>query len=121
MLTALVGVSRELAMRGTNGNTSMEWSKTGCRSYFFQAEDGIRDLTVTGVQTCALPISGAPQWSPDGKQIAFSANPGTKKHIYIVSVDGGAPKEVTKGERVDFYPNWSRDGKIGRASCRERV
>src|SRR6266478_3048725 len=26
-------------------------------SFFFQAEDGIRDLTVTGVQTCALPIS----------------------------------------------------------------
>src|SRR2546430_4991463 len=25
-------------------------------SFFFQAEDGIRDLTVTGVQTCALPI-----------------------------------------------------------------
>src|SRR2546430_3520279 len=28
-------------------------------SFFFQAEDGIRDLTVTGVQTCALPISGS--------------------------------------------------------------
>src|SRR2546430_4660612 len=27
--------------------------------FFFQAEDGIRDLTVTGVQTCALPISSA--------------------------------------------------------------
>src|SRR5437867_9737545 len=26
--------------------------------FFFQAEDGIRDRTVTGVQTCALPISG---------------------------------------------------------------
>src|SRR5690349_23954304 len=26
--------------------------------FFFQAEDGIRDLYVTGVQTCALPISG---------------------------------------------------------------
>src|SRR5438270_5244607 len=25
-------------------------------NFFFQAEDGIRDLTVTGVQTCALPI-----------------------------------------------------------------
>src|SRR2546427_1669136 len=25
--------------------------------FFFQAEDGIRDLTVTGVQTCALPIA----------------------------------------------------------------
>src|SRR5216683_6045936 len=27
--------------------------------FFFQAEDGIRDLIVTGVQTCALPISGS--------------------------------------------------------------
>src|SRR5690349_23752467 len=28
--------------------------------FFFQAEDGIRDLYVTGVQTCALPICRAP-------------------------------------------------------------
>src|SRR5437867_9548944 len=29
--------------------------------FFFQAEDGIRDRTVTGVQTCALPISRIPE------------------------------------------------------------
>src|SRR5947209_14716911 len=29
--------------------------------FFFQAEDGIRDIGVTGVQTCALPIS-RPKW-----------------------------------------------------------
>src|SRR2546430_9815632 len=37
----------------------MERGGTGSlilRCFFFQAEDGIRDLTVTGVQTCALPI-----------------------------------------------------------------
>src|SRR5256886_7420338 len=43
--------------------------------FFFQAEDGIRDLTVTGVQTCALPIcheiphlcfKDAPDYRPDG-------------------------------------------------------
>src|SRR2546430_12691738 len=37
--------------------------------FFFQAEDGIRDLTVTGVQTCALPISRlavAPSLQADG-------------------------------------------------------
>src|SRR5438445_13891070 len=28
----------------------------GVRCFFFQAEDGIRDIGVTGVQTCALPI-----------------------------------------------------------------
>src|SRR6267143_6792398 len=32
--------------------------------FFFQAEDGIRDGTVTGVQTCALPISGRQRWPP---------------------------------------------------------
>src|SRR2546430_599525 len=34
----------------------MTLNKRGELSFFFQAEDGIRDLTVTGVQTCALPI-----------------------------------------------------------------
>src|SRR5437588_7428339 len=29
--------------------------------FFFQAEDGIRDHCVTGVQTCALPICGVPE------------------------------------------------------------
>src|SRR2546426_7177686 len=38
--------------------------------FFFQAEDGIRDYKVTGVQTCALPISTRscsrrrPRWAP---------------------------------------------------------
>src|SRR5438309_2708236 len=31
-------------------------------SFFFQAEDGIRDGTVTGVQTCALPICAGATW-----------------------------------------------------------
>src|SRR5437879_6992728 len=43
-----------------------------CASFFFQAEDGIRDTSVTGVQTCALPIFkvmgtpwSAPAWMKD--------------------------------------------------------
>src|SRR5256884_3484853 len=31
--------------------------------FFFQAEDGIRDVAVTGVQTCALPISGCREFA----------------------------------------------------------
>src|SRR2546429_1011811 len=35
-----------------------------CCFFFFQAEDGIRDVAVTGVQTCALPISiDEEQWT----------------------------------------------------------
>src|SRR2546430_10208722 len=35
----------------------MAWRMITFSCFFFHAEDGIRDLTVTGVQTCALPIS----------------------------------------------------------------
>src|SRR2546427_3368685 len=39
--------------------------------FFFQAEDGIRDLTVTGVQTCALPISSRQtEETPHGRGVA---------------------------------------------------
>src|SRR2546430_13641935 len=38
-------------------------------SFFFQAEDGIRDLTVTGVQTCALPI-----WRPEGPTFSLTGD-----------------------------------------------
>src|SRR2546426_12694702 len=34
-----------------------------CFFFFFQAEDGIRDYKVTGVQTCALPISERLAWA----------------------------------------------------------
>jgi Tol biopolymer transport system component len=55
-----------------------------------------------------------PQWSPDGKQIAFSAARETDPaRIYVVSMDGGALKQVTNGEsgkEGDFDPSWSPDG-----------
>src|SRR5256885_12922257 len=35
--------------------------------FFFQAEDGIRDYKVTGVQTCALPISARPRHKRRGQ------------------------------------------------------
>src|SRR5690349_23414625 len=41
--------------------------------FFFQAEDGIRDLYETGVQTCALPISTTSHW-PSGAQAKSSTS-----------------------------------------------
>src|SRR5687768_4412313 len=38
----------------------------GLEPFFFQAEDGIRGVAVTGVQTCALPICRACAADPDG-------------------------------------------------------
>src|SRR5690606_39444538 len=94
----------------------------------FQAEDGIRDFHVTGVQTCALPIS--------------------KYKLEYIWLDGCTPAAGLRGKtqikEFDAFPTleqlplWGFDGsstmqaeggssdcvlkpEIGRASCRERV
>src|SRR2546428_9684867 len=41
---------------GFCAESSFAEGETPMHAFFFQAEDGIRDLTVAGVQTCALPI-----------------------------------------------------------------
>src|SRR2546428_10358284 len=50
-------VSSETGRRRDNRSESNSTSE-GPDWFFFQAEDGIRDVAVTRVQTCALPISG---------------------------------------------------------------
>src|SRR4030095_9365319 len=49
--------------------------------FFFQAEDGIRDHCVTGVQTCALPISppGAPLGAPDDRDVHRASPAGEER------------------------------------------
>src|SRR5438046_5049575 len=48
--------------------------------FFFQAEDGIRDWSVTGVQTCALPISvGGEQVDPAADIAAYLLKGGPKE------------------------------------------
>src|SRR5258707_3359964 len=51
--------------------TSISKSAFECHIFFFQAEDGMRDIGVTGVQTCALPISGvSAAWLTEGSTAA---------------------------------------------------
>src|SRR6266542_2120005 len=46
--------------------------------FFFQAEDGIRDATVTGVQTCALPICRGPR-SADARRLRHLRSGGERR------------------------------------------
>src|SRR5256885_1654342 len=46
-----------LRRHGARADQARAQSETVADFFFFQAEDGIRDYKVTGVQTCALPIS----------------------------------------------------------------
>src|SRR5690625_5637952 len=76
--------------------------------FFYQAEDGIRDGHVTGVQTCALPIS-PPVFCPNCQALDEGSFTKLYKFRLVVAEDLRC-----------FTRDWSDYHKIGRASCRER-
>src|SRR5690625_5919752 len=85
-----------------------------CCYFFYQAEDGIRDGHVTGVQTCALPISG--------QIVGLLGENGCGKTT-LLKILAGVLSDYTGEVRVGGYapgPD-SKALEIGRASCRERV
>src|SRR5207247_7313577 len=74
------------------------WNIYGKRCYcvfFFQAEDGIRDPLVTGVQTCALPISSTPT---ERANIQETSMPALKPTAEAVVVLVTAPPNTARSE-----------------------
>src|SRR5690606_40772056 len=93
--------------------------------FFFQAEDGIRDFHVTGVQTCALPISRrrGPGARPpaDERLVAGVAVPQDQQRDRRVAFRD-LERRQTEHERLGLRRRGRRRRlEIGRASCRERV
>src|SRR5437667_280204 len=100
--------------------------------FFFQAEDGIRDRDVTGVQTCALPI-----WSRTNTSATLLVSPGTRLVALEVKTTKRPSPLIPTPELPAFpwFPALStltrsvvpasaaagvcNRAKIGRASCRE--
>src|SRR5699024_11652591 len=94
--------------------------------FFFQAEDGIRDRNVTGVQTCALPI------------LEYEDRDTGLDFIPVIVIANGGLTGDTDGisdveqvwDNQDNYNKLTSDDidalqfqmfEIGRASCRERI
>src|SRR5216684_7559429 len=65
-----------------------------CDVFFFQAEDGIRDVAVTGVQTCALPIFAA-------HDVVVAANAVTElaRDVAVLLGPAGEAPDLSGGNR----------------------
>src|SRR5205823_11545075 len=96
----------------------------GVLCFFFQAEDGIRDKLVTGVQTCALPISPSnmgtqwveieAQW-PDGRRVFAVTNFFATNGLPAVTVVATVNTAFERGRK----PGRSEERRVGK-ECRYR-
>src|SRR5256885_8563002 len=84
-----------------------------CCFFFFQAEDGIRDYKVTGVQTCALPISRAAARGVPLRARRRGAGAAARPWARALPAGRGRPRVVASTRALDA-------GEVGRGACRGR-
>src|SRR5699024_11543257 len=86
---------------------------------FFQAEDGIRDRNVTGVQTCALPILCSVTFRERSVEEVIDV----AQKAGLQGIEWGADVHVPPGNLRRAMKVYDKTvaAEIGRASCRERV
>src|SRR5258708_30018854 len=79
---------------------------TARTSFFFQAEDGIRDDVVTGVQTCALPIY--PRASANRTRFNATSTPDSHAHVIprLVGSDNALRTGALAGSMGETVSSW---------------
>ena len=53
-----------------------------------------------------------PQWSNDGKQIAFTSNRWGSKDLFVINSTGGIPKRITYNSSSDLINDWTADDQL---------
>jgi eukaryotic-like serine/threonine-protein kinase len=99
-----------ISVRSVSFSRDAQWV-----SYVSYPEGNLWRCRIDGsekLQLTSAPLSvGTGRWSPDGRQLAFSAfAPGTAGHLYLVSAEGGTVRELNVGKDNVGSVNWSPDG-----------
>src|SRR2546429_6153109 len=88
--------------------------------FFFQAEDGIRDVAVTGVQTCALPIfRGCDAKRMSQARTNSLLTPRTQPRIFAMLTTGDLVRRTNVSIRIGRPEARSEERRVGK-ECRSR-
>src|SRR2546421_8675383 len=91
--------------------------------FFFQAEDGIRDLIVTGVQTCALPISACAAriryWKNFIQRYLPLSQPKADHRHIPLEIDADDTSWLVEARHAHFVVGRSEERRVGK-ECRSR-
>ena len=84
--------------------------RTGNPEIYVADPEGQHVQRLTSMQAT---IGGSPRFSPDGKWIAFDSRTSqAQADIFVISSDGGLPRNVSNHPATDTVPSWSRDGRF---------
>ena len=98
----------------------MSWSPVGDRLAFFVrtekdrslvVEDVISRKIVQRVELNDVDAPESPDFSPDGRKVAFSALRGGVTDVFVLDLDSRAITNVTKDGFADYAPTWTPDGR----------
>src|SRR5213596_1124075 len=102
-------------------NSAGAWDADGSRFVFGAVVTGDPALRIVRgdngdlIKEIKFPSLGEifnPTWSPDGKQIAFSAQVGGVTDLFVYDLDSGQQRRLTNDAYADLEPAWSPDGSL---------
>jgi dipeptidyl aminopeptidase/acylaminoacyl peptidase len=80
--------------------------RSGALEICMSNADGSQVKQLTHLGSC-----GSPQWSPDGRWMAFDSYGRSGSQVYVVSATGEPVTAPIAANMESFVPRWSRDGK----------
>ena len=97
----------------TTGPWAPAWSPDG-QSIVVAMRGSLWRVPVTGGEAAQLTsgphYDSQPEWSPDGRRIAFTRDTGRVIDVWTIDADGGNPAQVTRSTGFAVEPQWARDG-----------
>ncbi len=97
---------RQIAFASNRNRDWERFDRGGNWEVYVMNTDGANPINLTN----NLAWDSSPDWSPDGRRIAFTSNRDGNSEVYVMNADGTNPINLTNHLASDGSPDWSPDG-----------